>query len=175
MPFDLSAALPILRRTPAVLDALLGDLPAEWTSCNEGPGTWSAFDVLGHLVHGERTDWIPRARIILESGDARPFEPFDRFAQLEASRGSTLTELLDTFRALRAHNVATLEGWNLSEEALARRGTHPELGPVTLGQLLATWTVHDLGHIAQIVRTMAARYGTDVGPWRASLGILGTA
>jgi len=175
MTFDLSAALPLLRRTPAVLDALLSGLPEEWTSATEGPGTWSAFDVVGHLIHGERTDWIPRARRILESGEARPFEPFDRFAQLETSRGQTLGELLVTFRALRARNLATLESWALTEEDLARTGTHPELGPVTLGQLLATWTAHDLGHIAQIVRTMAARYRTDVGPWRAYLRILGSA
>lgn len=172
MTFDLPTALPVLRRTPAVLDALLTGLPDEWTSANEGPGTWSAFDVVGHLIHGERTDWIPRARQILESGNARPFEPFDRFAQLEASRGQALPDLLVTFRALRARNLAMLESWHLTGEDLARTGTHPELGSVTLAQLLATWTVHDLGHVAQIVRAMAARYATDVGPWHASLRIL---
>ena len=175
MTFELSAALQILRRTPAVLDALLAGLPDEWTGATDGPGTWSAFDVVGHLIHGERTDWIPRARIILESGEAQRFEPFDRFAQLETSSGASLAELLVTFRALRARNLATLESWHLAEGDLARTGTHPEFGRVTLAQLLATWTVHDLGHIAQIVRTMASRYGADVGPWRAYLRILGTA
>ena len=175
MTFQLSSALQLLRRTPAVLDALLAALPDEWTRVTEGPGTWSGFDVVGHLIHGEQTDWIPRARIILASGEARPFEPFDRFAQFETSSGKALADLLVTFRALRARNLATLESWQLTEEDLARTGTHPEFGRVTLAQLLATWTVHDLGHIAQIVRTMASRYGTDVGPWRAYLRILGTA
>ncbi|MBE0594142.1 MAG: DinB family protein [Gemmatimonadales bacterium] len=175
MTFNLTSALPVLRRTPAVLDALLAGLPDEWTFADEGPDTWSAFDVVGHLVHGDRTDWIPRARVILDRGETHQFEPFDRFAQLETSRGSTLIELLGTFRALRIRNLETLESWNLTAEDLARTGTHPEFGRVTLRQLLATWTVHDLGHIAQIVRTMAARYTADVGPWRVYLRILGTA
>jgi len=172
--FSHSATLEILRRTPATLDAMLAGLSEEWSTATEGPGTWSPFDVVGHLIHGEATDWIPRARRILEDGEARPFEPFDRFAQLETSKGKTLGDLLATFRGLRECNLATLEGWRLTAADLARTGTHPEFGRVTLAQLLATWAVHDLGHISQIVRTMAARYRADVGPWRAYLRILGT-
>jgi hypothetical protein len=174
MTFSLPSAVEILRRTPTTLDAILAGVADEWSMATEGPGTWSPFDVVGHLIHGEEADWIPRARIILESGEARPFTPFDRVAQRETSRGTTLAQLLVDFRALRARNLATLESWHLTPGDLARTGTHPEFGTVTLAQLLATWTVHDLGHIAQIVRTMATRYGTAVGPWRAYLRILGT-
>jgi len=174
VPFSLPATLEILRRTPATLDAMLAGLSAEWSTATEGPGTWSPFDVVGHLVHGEEADWIPRARLILEAGEQRPFEPFDRFAQFETSKGRTLGELLAAFRELRERNMATLEGWRLTAADLARTGTHPEFGRVTLAQLLATWAVHDLGHVSQIVRTMAARYRADVGPWRAYLRILGT-
>lgn len=173
MPFTLEATREILSRTPATLDALLRGLPDGWSHCDEGADTWSPFDVVGHLIHGERTDWIPRAKIILEHGPARPFEPFDRFAQLEANRGKTLEELLDLFAELRAANLRELDALELTPERLSREGTHPELGTVTLGQLLATWAVHDLNHLAQIARAMASRYRSDVGPWGAYLRILG--
>lgn len=162
----------ILARTPAVLRALLQDLPDTLVRANEGEGTFSPFDVVGHLIHGERTDWIPRARILLEEGGGRPFEPFDRFAMYEAGRGRTLAELLDEFEALRAANLRTLDGWRLTDADLARRGTHPDLGPVTLGELLAAWAVHDLDHLAQIARVLAFQSRERVGPWRAYLPIL---
>lgn len=170
--FRLSEAIAILERTPAVLRALLSGLPAAWVTCNEGPDTFSAFDNLGHLVHGERTDWMPRARIILAQGTNRTFERFDRFAQVRESAGKTLDMLLGEFDELRAQNIATLRSWDLSEAELALEGLHPELGGVTLRQLLATWVAHDLGHLAQIARVMAKRYRADVGPWRAYLPIL---
>lgn len=172
MGFDLSETLDILERTPAVLDTLLRGTSASWNSINEGPDTWSAFDVVGHLIFAEETDWMPRARIILEHGEDRPFEPFDRFAQLTRFAGWTLDALLDRFAELRRVNLETVRGWGLSADQLALPGRHPELGPVTLGQLLATWTVHDLNHIAQISRVMAKRYAHEVGPWRAYLSIL---
>lgn len=174
MHFDLEQAIQVLERTPAALRSLLADLPAEWIQGYEGPETWSPFDVVGHLIHGEQTDWIPRARIILEHRESRTFEPFDRFAQFEASQGKTLGDLLGEFERLRAENLETLRGLDLSPDDLARKGRHPELGTVTLRQLLATWVVHDLGHITQIARAMATQYGDEVGPWRAYLSILGS-
>ncbi len=172
MDFDLASSRAILARTPATLATLLRDLPDPWVRENEGPCTWSVFDVIGHLIHGERTDWIPRARIILEHGDSRPFEPFDRFAQLEANSGASLAELLARFAALRAENLVMLDSLGLTPAKLALPGRHPELGAVTLGQLLSTWVVHDLNHLAQIARVMAKRYADAVGPWSAYLGIL---
>lgn len=172
MRFDLNDAADILSRTPAVLKSMLSGLPAGWVSGNEGGQTWSPFDVLGHLIHGERTDWIPRARMILRAGESEAFEPFDRFAQFEASEGKSLGELLDTFAELRSDSIRTLNSLNITGEDLARRGKHPELGPVTLEQLLATWVVHDLDHIAQITRTMAKQYSEAVGPWVAYLSVL---
>jgi hypothetical protein len=172
MQFDLASARRILARTPPTLKSLVGDLPDEWTRQNEGGDTWSVFDVVGHLIHGELTDWIPRARIILEHGAARAFVPFDRFAQFEASKGKSLAELLDRFAALRAENLSTLDGLGLTPDQLALPGRHPELGPVTLGQLLSTWVVHDLDHIVQVARVMAKRYSSEVGPWTAYLKVL---
>jgi hypothetical protein len=172
MEFHLPLALPMLERTPAVLRTLLADLPSEWTDANEGPESWSAFDVVGHLIHGERTDWIPRARMILEEGRSRPFEPFDRFAQSRDSAGRSLDELLGEFEQLRAESVRTLEGWRLTDEQLALQGEHPAFGAVTLRQLLATWTAHDLSHIAQIARVLTKQYRDAVGPWRAYLPIM---
>lgn len=172
MRIDLEHATDILSRTPVVLDSLLRDLSAGWTSGNEGAETWSPFDVLGHLVHGERTDWLPRVRIILQSGESRSFEPFDRFAQFEASAGKSVEDLLDAFAELRSENIRALNELNLTEADLARKGAHPELGAVTLGELIATWVVHDLDHIAQITRTMAKQYGEAVGPWEAYLSVL---
>ncbi len=172
MEFDLDQAVEVLRRTPRTLRALLQGLPAGWTSNNEGPDTWSPFDVVGHLVHGEKTDWIGRARIILEHGEGRTFEPFDRFAQFRDSAGKSLEDLLDEFEELRAGNLDTLRGFELTPEQLELRGRHPGLGVVTLGQLLATWAAHDLGHVAQITRVMAKQYAGEVGPWRAYLSVL---
>jgi hypothetical protein len=172
MEFRLEDALPVLRRTPGVMRELLRDLPERWTSVVEGPGTWTPFDVVGHLIHGERTDWVPRVEHILRHGDTSPFKPFDREAMLAASKGLTLGTLLDTFAALRAENLDRLVALNLTPADLSRRGLHPELGSVTLGQLLATWVAHDLGHVRQIVRVMARQYSEAVGPWRAYLSIV---
>ena len=172
MEFQLDDAKDILRRTPATLNSLLRDLPDEWALSNEGPDSWSPFDVVGHLIHGEEADWIPRARIILEYGESRAFEPFDRFAMFEKSRGKSMSELLDRFERLRAESLRELEEMNLTPGMLGRRGRHPELGAVTLGQLLATWAVHDLGHVGQIVRVLAKQYGEAVGVWRAYLPVL---
>ena len=167
----LDDAMVILGRTPASLTALLTDLPERWVHATEGAGTWSPYDVIGYLIHGERTDWIPRARHIM-AGDSRPFEPFDRTAQFTDSQGKSLGELLVTFAELRQRNLATLLEMNLTKEDLSRRGMHPELGQVTLGQLLATWVVHDLDHVGQIARTMAKVYRESTGPWSAYLSIL---
>jgi hypothetical protein len=170
--FKLEEAVPILERTPAVLTALLDGLPDRWTRVNEGPDTWSPREVVGHLINGERTDWIPRARIILKQGKYRKFDPFDRFAGLQSDR--TLRDLLVEFDQLRAGNVATLRGWNLKAQDLDLTGEHPEFGDVTMRQLLATWVVHDLSHIAQITRTMARAYTEPVGPWTAYFRVLQT-
>jgi hypothetical protein len=172
MDFDLAAGIAVLERTPNTLHAMLGGLPSSWTEPNEGPDTFSAFDVVGHLVHGERSDWIPRARIILAQGKDRRFTPYDRFAQFEESKGKSLATLLDEFSTLRAENLKTLASWNLSDAQLALEGEHPKFGAVTLRGLLATWTVHDLSHIAQIARVMAKQYRDPVGPWREYLPIL---
>ena len=172
MRFDLASTLAILERTPAVLDTLLRGLPDDWTMENEGPETWSPFDVVGHLIHGEKTDWVPRTRIILTHGPAQPFEPFDRFAQQEANLGRPLKDLLDEFATLRVQNLKAVRDLRLAETDFAKRGMHPALGPVTLGQLLAAWTVHDLGHIAQVSRVMAKQYADEVGPWQAYLAVL---
>ena len=172
MTFRLDDALAILERTPATLRALLADLPEPWVTGNEGPATFSAYDNVGHLLHGERTDWIPRARIIRAQGADRRFTAFDRFAQFRESQGRTLGELLDDFERLRSENLATLRGWQLSDRELALVGEHPELGAVTLRELLAAWVVHDLGHIAQTARVVARQYRGEVGPWRAYLPVL---
>ena len=172
MNFNLADAVAVLERTPATLRAMLAGLPDGWTSCNEGPDTFSAFDIVGHLIHGERTEWMSRARIILAQGANRTFEPYDRFAQKRDSTGKSLAQLLDEFSALRANNLATLKEWSLTDAQLSLEGEHPALGTVTLHQLLATWVAHDLGHIAQIARVMAKRYREDVGPWRDVLPIL---
>ena len=172
MDFALTTALEVLNRTPGTLKSMLSGLPAPWTSANEGPDTWSPQDVVGHLIHGEETDWIPRAQIILTKGEAQPFEPFDRFAQARRFADWSLQRLLDRFAELRAEGVATVRQWHLSREQLALRGRHPELGQVTLSQLLASWVVHDLGHIAQISRVMAKQYSVAVGPWKAYLPVL---
>lgn len=170
--FQLADGIAVLERTPATFRALLAGLPEGWIVADEGPETFSPFDNVGHLIHGERTDWIPRARIILEQGKNRRFEPYDRFAQKRESMGKTLAQLLDEFAQLRDANVATLRGWNLSDAQLALEGEHPALGRVTLRQLLAAWVVHDLGHIAQTARVMSRQYREAVGPWREYLPVL---
>jgi len=172
MEHTLPHTISLLSRTPAALDALLRDLPEAWTLRNEGENSWSAFDVVGHLIHGERTDWIPRARIILQFGETKAFEPFDRWAQERESQGKSLGQLLDEFARLRSENLGELHALNLRQEELERRGRHPALGPVTLSQLLATWAIHDLTHIHQISRIMAHQYREAVGPWNAYLGVL---
>ena len=174
---SLAEAIALLTRTPATLNALLRGLPNIWVRRNEGHNhqgkdTWSAFDIVGHLIFGERTDWMPRARIILENDEARPFNPFDRFAQVKESQGKSLEQLLDDFARLRGENLAALQALNLQPEDLKRRGKHPALGVVTLSELLATWTVHDLTHVHQLSRVMAHQYCDEVGPWSAYLGVL---
>ncbi|MBZ5652028.1 MAG: DinB family protein [Acidobacteriia bacterium] len=170
--FSLADSIAILTRTPASLDALLRGLPNVWVRGNEGKNTWSAFDIVGHLIVGERTDWMPRVRILLENGEARPFDPFDRLAQLRESQDRSLEQLLDDFARLRRENLAALQALNLQDEDLARRGRHPALGVVTLSELLATWAVHDLTHVHQMSRVMAHQYRDAVGPWSAYLGVL---
>ncbi len=175
--FSLSEVTAVLARTPAALDALLRGLPDSWVRGNEGRSkdgkqSWSPFDVVGHLIVGERTDWMARARIILDHGEVRPFDPFDRFAQAKESQGKSLEQLLDEFARLRKENLAALRALNLQPEDLARRGMHPELGVVTLSELLATWAVHDLTHVHQISRVMAHQYRDAVGPWSAYMGVL---
>lgn len=172
MGFDLKEATAVLARTPAALDALLGGLPEAWIRANEGPETWSVFDVIGHLAHGERTDWIPRVEHLLAHGEAQPFPPFDRFAQLRESEGKSLPMLLGEFAVLRTASLRRLEELDLRTADLERRGCHPAFGPVTLGQLLATWVTHDLDHVAQIARVMARRNTEAVGPWREYLRIV---
>jgi DinB superfamily len=162
----------ILTRTPPALNALLRGLPDAWVRSNEGNDTWSAFDIVGHLIVGERTDWMPRVRIILENGEARPFDPFDRFAQERESQGMSLEQLLDEFARLRNESLAALKALNLQPEDLTRRGRHPALGVVTLSELLATWAIHDLTHLHQLSRVMAHQYREVVGPWKAYLGVL---
>jgi len=173
MEFKLEEGIEVLRQTPSAINALLRPLSSAWIERNEGPNTWSPFYVVGHLIHGEETDWIPRARIIINDGETRPFEPFDRVAMFGESKGKSLPELLDTFSTLRSSNIQELEQMNLTPVMLEKRGTHPELGPVTLAQLLSAWVVHDLCHISQIVRVMACQYSEEVGPWSAYLTILG--
>jgi len=175
MPIDLEEAIALLQRTPAVLDALLRNLPETWTLRNEGEKTWSAFDVVGHLIHGERTDWLPRAKRILEFGETKAFEPFDRFAQERESRGKSLGQLLEEFARLRAQNLKELRGLNLRPADLEKRGRHPALGVVTLGELLATWAAHDLTHLHQLSRILAYPYREAVGPWRKFLGVMACA
>jgi hypothetical protein len=172
MEFDLEQAISVLECTPRTLQAMLGTLGPAWTHATEGPETWSPYDIVGHLIHAERTDWIPRAQIILARGADRHFPPFDRFAQFRDSQGKSLGQLLEEFARLRASSLATVAGWRLTGAQLALEGEHPEFGTVTLRQLLATWVAHDLGHLAQAERVMAKQYRDAVGPWRAYLPIL---
>jgi hypothetical protein len=172
MDFSLKDSVEMLSQTPEVLRVLLKAIPDEWAKANEGEGTWSPFDILGHLVHGERTDWIPRARIILDHGADKVFEPFDRYAQERDSKGKTLKDLLAEFARLRSENIKTLDSLRITQADLERQGLHPELGIVTLRQLISTWTTHDLAHLHQITRTMARQLKEEVGPWREYLSVL---
>lgn len=171
MEFNLKQSVEILSRTPLIMNAWLGDLSSGWTHKNEGDETWNAFDIVGHLIHGDKTDWIPRARLIIEHGEDKPFEPFDRFAQFNNSKGKTLKALLKEFEALRNENLRTLNTLPVAEN-LDKKGRHPALGAVTLRQLLATWVVHDLNHIHQMSRVMAFQYRNEVGPWGEYLGVI---
>lgn len=172
MEHNLDQTISLLTRTPAALNALLRDLPDSWTLRSEGENTWSAFEIVGHLIHGERTDWMPRAKMILQFGEAKPFEPFDRWGQARESQGKSLGQLLDEFARLRSENLGELRALNLRREDLARFGLHPALGRVTLSELLATWAAHDLTHLHQISRVMAHQYREAVGPWSRYLGVL---
>ncbi len=172
MNFITNEAIEILSRTPGTLRALLAGLSENWIKATEGGSTWSAYDVVGHLIHGEETDWIPRLRIILEQGEAKPFPTFDREAQFERSKGKSLGMLLDEFGKLRMENIAALKRHLSAGIDMNRRGVHPELGPVSTRQLLATWVVHDLDHLHQISRILGKRYENDVGPWKKYLSVL---
>jgi DinB superfamily len=172
MEHNLQHTMSLLARTPAALDALLRDLPETWTFRNEGENTWSAFDIIGHLIHGERTDWMPRARIILQFGETQTFETFNRGGHVRESEGKSLGQLLDEFARLRSENLDELRALNLRQEDLALRGRHPALGAVTLSQLLATWAAHDLTHLHQISRVLAHHYRELVGFWSAYLGVM---
>jgi hypothetical protein len=172
MSHNLMNTLALLERTPATLDALLRGLPEEWTQRNEGEGTFTVVDVVGHLIYGDKVDWLPRARMILEHGDTRPFEPFDRWGHVELCRGKSLPQLLDESAKIRAMRLDELRLLNLQPEQLERKGRHPALGAVTLSQLLATWAAHDLTHLHQVSRIMAHQYREAVGPWSAFLGVM---
>lgn len=172
MNFDLNQAISVLEKTPSVFKQLLGSLSQEWTHKNEGKDTWSPYDVLGHLVHGERTDWMPRVEIILSDSENKTFEPYDRFAQIEMSKGKSLGDLLDEFDALRKRNLRNLKSKFLTSQDMSKEGIHPELGTITLKNMLSAWVVHDLGHIAQISRVMAKQYSDEVGPWTQYLTIV---
>ncbi len=172
MRFELDRAAQILRQTPYTLQRMLGGLSTEWTASSGDRENWAPYDVIGHLIHGEETDWIARAGIILTQGEARPFDPYDRLAQFERSRGKTLDDLLTEFAHLRNANLETLINWQLTEAQLDLTGTHPALGRVTLRNLLATWVAHDLNHIRQIITYMARQYQDEVGPWTQYLSIL---
>lgn len=172
MEYQLADGIAVLERTPGVLRAMLAGLSSQWIDATEGPETWSPYVIVGHMIHGERTDWVTRAQIVLAQGENRKFEPYDRFAQFRESEGKTLAMLLDEFEKLRAENVKTLRGWALTDAQMALVAEHPAFGAVTLRQLLATWTAHDLGHIAQIARVMAKQYREAVGPWREYLPVM---
>jgi hypothetical protein len=172
MEHNLQYTIALLTRTPAALNALLRGLPETWTFRNEGENTWSAFDVVGHLIHVERTDWMPRVRTVMQFGETRPFEPVDRWAHVRENQGKPLGQLLDEFAQLRSENLSELRALNLQPEDLGLRGRHPSLGVVTLSEVLATWAAHDLNHLHQISRVMAHQYREAVGPWSGYLGVL---
>ena len=172
MEYTIKEGIQILEQTPSVLESLLLDLSDSWTHCNEGEDTWSAFDVVGHLIHGERTDWTQRLKIILGDDHDKTFSPFDRFAQFESSGGKSMTDLLTEFEQLRSENLEFLKSLDIQAHQFDLRAIHPSLGEVTLKELLASWVTHDLGHIAQITRVMAKQYEAEVGPWSQYLTVL---
>ncbi|MBS4063424.1 MAG: DinB family protein [Chitinophagaceae bacterium] len=172
MKFETNKSIQILEKTPSVLQALLENMDEDWVMNNEGPETFSPYDVVGHLIHGEKTDWVPRAKIILEHGVSKPFEPYDRFAQYEESKGKTIAQLLEEFELLRKQNIQWLQSLNLTNEDFEKKGMHPSLGAVSLKNLLSTWVVHDLTHIAQVTRVMAKQYKEEMGPWPQFFRIL---
>lgn len=166
MNFDLNKSIEILERTPEVYSALFNNTKHNWDKINEGSDTWSGYNIIGHLIHGEKTDWIPRAEIILSNNDDKTFEPYDRFAQEELYSFQTIEELLIEFKTLRKQNIEKLISWNLSENDLDKKGIHPDLGTVTLRQLISTWTIHDIAHLNQVSRVIVKHYAEDVGPWK---------
>ena len=172
MKYDLNKSIEILERTPGVMKVLLSDLDDDWTNNNEGPETFSPYDVLGHLIHGEKTDWTARTKMILEYGAGKTFEPWNRFAQFEESKGKTLQQLLDEFALIRKENMDWFKTLQLTEADLNKKGMHPKLGEVSLRNILATWVVHDLTHIAQVARVMAKQYKSEMGPWPEFFRIL---
>jgi hypothetical protein len=172
MAFELGEVKTLLGRTPEILDALLRGLPEPWVHENDGPGTWSSVDVMAHLIEAEETNWIPRARHLIAHGESAAFPPFDRLGFVEKSKGKSMAEILDAFRRARSRSLQDLEELRLGPRDLERRGRHPDFGVVTLGQLLATWAIHDLNHVGQIVNVLARQHAEAVGPWRAFLGIL---
>lgn len=172
MNYNLQQAIQILERTPGALDSLLRGLDSQWTHSNEGPGTWSPFDVLGHLIHGEKTDWMPRITIVLSEAKNKTFTPYDRFAQEKTSIGKTMDQLLDEFANRRGDNLEALRSLHLTSEDFQKTGIHPELGKVTLQELLSSWVVHDLGHLVQVSRVMAKQYKENCGPWPHYLTVL---
>lgn len=174
MQFDIDKAIEVLERTPSVIKSLLSEISDEWTLNNEGENTWSPYDVVGHLVHGEKTDWMPRLEMVLANSETKTFEPYNRFAQFEMSKGKSLATLLSEFESFRKQNIDTLKAQNISEKDLSKIANHPSLGRVTLKNLLAAWVVHDLGHITQISRVMAKQYKDEIGPWSKYLTIVKT-
>ena len=172
MKFDLTNSIAILEKTPKILESYLSGLSKDWLKNNEGENTWSPYDIIGHLIFGEKTDWIIRTKIILNQSENKTFEPFDRFAQLKENQNKPISELIAEFKSLRKRNLQELKSLNITDKDLELKGIHPEFGEVTLEQLLAAWVVHDLGHIAQISRVMSKQYEANVGPWKAYLGIL---
>ena len=172
MTFDIDKSIEILERTPLVLEVLLDGLSDEWTKNNEEPKSWSPYDIVGHLIHGEKTDWVTRAKVILSESENKTFTPFDRFAQLQTNQQTPLKDLLKAFKELRDKNLEELKAMQIDATKLSMKGIHPELGEANLKELLSTWVVHDLGHISQITRVMAKQYKSEVGPWEAYLGIL---
>ncbi len=172
MEFELNKSIEILERTPFIIESFLNGLSNQWLKNNEGPKTWSPYDILGHLIFGEKTDWMIRINIILGDSDNKLFEPFDRFAQLDENQNKNITEMLKEFHTLRHQNLEELKSLNIKEDGFSKTGIHPEFGSVTIGQLISTWTVHDLSHIAQISRVMAKQYDQQVGPWKAYIGLL---
>jgi len=172
MTFNIQEAISLLEKTPVTLQSMLDGLSTQWTNANEGEDSWSAYDVVGHLVHGEQTDWMPRLEKVLAEGPIKTFDPYDRFAQLKASKGKSIEQLLATFALLRKENLKNLRAKNLTEDHLTKPAIHPSLGKIELKQMLSAWVVHDLGHIVQIARVLAKQYKDEIGPWTQYLTVV---